>query len=60
VLDLVGFVLRLTGRLVGFAIGLVLLVIGGMLTITVILAPIGLPLLIVGFLLMVRSVITVF
>jgi hypothetical protein len=58
--DLVAFLLRLTGRLIGFAIGLIMLAIGGVLCLTVILIPIGFPLLVVGFLLMVRSVFTIF
>lgn len=58
--DLIAFVLRLTGRLVGFTVGLILVAVGGVLTLTVILLPIGLPLLVVGFLLMVRSVFTIF
>lgn len=58
--DLVAFLLRLTGRLIGFAIGMVLLVVGGLLTITIVLAPIGLPLVAVGFLLMIRAVFTIF
>jgi hypothetical protein len=52
--------LRLTGRLIGFTVGLILVAVGGVLTLTVILLPIGLPLLVVGFLLMVRSVFTIF
>ncbi|HUF71160.1 MAG TPA: hypothetical protein VMM79_21100 [Longimicrobiales bacterium] len=58
--DLIAFVLRLTGRLIGFTVGLILVAVGGVLTLTVILLPIGLPLLVVGFLLMVRSVFTIF
>lgn len=54
--DLVAFVLRLTGRLIGFAVGLVLLIVGGVLTLTIVLVPIGLPLVVVGFLMMLRSV----
>lgn len=54
--DLIAFLLRLTGRLVGFAVGLVLLVLGGILTLTIVLAPIGVPVLIMGFLIMVRAV----
>lgn len=54
--DLVAFVLRLTGRLVGAVIGLLLLVIGLALSITVILIPIGAPLAILGFLLLLRSI----
>jgi hypothetical protein len=54
--DLVAFVLSLTGRLVGAVVGLLLLVIGLALSITVILIPIGVPLAIVGFLLVLRSI----
>ena len=54
--DLVAFVLSLTGRLVGAVVGLLLLVIGLALSITVILLPIGVPLAIVGFLLVLRSI----
>ena len=39
--DLLAFVLRLTGRLVGVLISLVLLVLGAVLTMTVVGAPIG-------------------
>jgi hypothetical protein len=55
VLDLIAFCLRLTGRFVGFAIGLVLLVIGGILTLTIVLAPIGIPILIIGLLVIIRA-----
>lgn len=58
--DLIAFLLRLTGRLIGFAVGLIMVAIGGVLCLTVILIPIGVPLLVVGFLLMIRSVFTIF
>lgn len=58
--DLLAFVLRLTGRLLGFTSGMLLLVIGGVLTLTVILVPVGVPLIIVGFLLIVRSLFAAF
>jgi len=54
--DLVAFVLGVTGRIVGGVVGFLLLVVGLLLTVTVILAPIGVPLILVGFLLLVRSV----
>jgi hypothetical protein len=54
--DLIAFVLSLTGRLIGAVVGLLLLVIGLGLSITVILIPIGVPLAIVGFLLVLRSI----
>jgi len=54
--DLLAFILRLTGRVVGALMALALLTIGALLTLTVILAPIGIPVFIVGLLLLVRSV----
>ena len=54
--DLLAFTLRLTGRVVGSLMALALLMIGSLLTLTVILAPIGIPVFIVGLLLLVRSV----
>jgi len=47
--------LGLTGRLVAGVIGLVLLVLGVLLTLTVIGAIIGIPMIIAGILLLVRS-----
>jgi hypothetical protein len=49
-------ILKLTGRMVGAIIGLVLMIIGIILTVTVVGAPVGIPLLIVGFLLTLRSI----
>ena len=49
------FILELTGRMLGAILGFVLLVVGAILTITVIAAPIGIPLAIFGFLLILRS-----
>jgi len=49
-------ILKLTGRLVGAIIGLVLMIIGIILTVTVIGAPVGIPVLIIGFLLTIRSI----
>ncbi|MGD8279304.1 MAG: hypothetical protein PVH00_14805 [Gemmatimonadota bacterium] len=53
--DLLAFVLRLTGRLVAGVIGLVLLTGGGLLSFTIVGAPLGIPLAIVGLLLLFRS-----
>jgi hypothetical protein len=53
--DFLAFILRLTGRLVAAIIGLVLMVIGVLLTMTVVGAPIGIPLILLGFLLLIRS-----
>ena len=52
---LVTGILELTGRLVAAIIGIVLMIVGLVLTLTVIGAIIGIPLLIFGFMLMVRS-----
>ncbi len=48
-------ILKLTGRVVGAIIGLVLMIVGIILTVTVVGAPVGIPVLIVGFLLTLRS-----
>ncbi len=53
---LLNLVFQLTGRLICAAIGLVLLIIGIVLTVTIVGGIIGIPLLIFGFLLLVRSI----
>ncbi len=53
--DLLAFILKLTGRLVAAVLGLVLMIVGLVLTVTLIAAPVGIPLIIFGFLLMVRG-----
>ena len=52
---LVTTLLKLVGRIVLFVIGLVLMIVGGLLTATVVGMFIGIPLLLVGLLLAVRS-----
>jgi len=52
---LVTGILELTGRLVAAILGLLLMVVGVVLTATVIGAILGIPLLIFGFMLMLRS-----
>ena len=52
---LVTAILELTGRLVAGVLGLALVVAGGLLTATVVGAPVGIPLLLLGFLLVARS-----
>jgi uncharacterized membrane protein (DUF106 family) len=52
---LISMVFDLTGRLIGAVLGLVLLITGLILTVTVVGAIIGIPLLILGLLLMIRS-----
>jgi hypothetical protein len=48
-------IIALTGRLVGAVLGLVLMVVGVLATLTVVGAIIGIPLIIFGFLLLMRS-----
>ena len=52
---LMGFVFELTGRFVAIIIGLALLVVGTLLSATVILSIIGVPLMVFGLLLVVRG-----
>jgi hypothetical protein len=54
--NLLTWILNLTGRIVAGVIGFVLMIVGIVLTITIIGAPIGIPLIVFGFMLMVRSV----
>lgn len=54
--DLIGFVLSLTGALIGFIVGLVLCCIGVALCLTVIGAVPGVPLVILGGGLMLKSI----
>ena len=56
VLNLVEWIIKLTGRLVAAAIGLVLCIVGFVLTVLIIGAPVGIPLMVFGFLLMVRGI----
>jgi hypothetical protein len=53
--DLLAFILKLTGRIVAALLGLLLMIAGVALTVTVVGAPLGLPLAIFGFLLMIRG-----
>jgi hypothetical protein len=48
-------ILELTGRLVAVVLGLLLMVGGGLLTATVVGAPVGIPLALFGFLLLLRG-----
>ena len=52
---LVVWIIEVTGRLVGAILGLVLMIVGVVLTITVVGAIIGIPLIIFGFMLVIRS-----
>jgi hypothetical protein len=53
--DLVVWIVSLTGRLIAVVLGLVFLLVGGILTATVIGAIIGIPLAIFGFMLIMRG-----
>jgi len=53
---LLGFILELTGRILGIVIGLVLVIVGIIVTITVVGAVVGIPLITLGLLLMVRGI----
>lgn len=52
---LVVWIIEATGRLIGAILGLVLMIVGVILTITLIGALVGIPLIIFGFMLVVRS-----
>ena len=52
---LVIWIIEVTGRLVGAILGLVLMIVGVVLTITVVGAIVGIPLIIFGFMLTIRS-----
>lgn len=53
--QLVTFILGMTGRLLAVVLGFVLLIVGLLLTLTLIGAIVGIPMLIVGFALIVRG-----
>jgi hypothetical protein len=55
IIDLVTSIIKLTGRLIAAVIGLVLLILGIIICMTVVGAIIGVPLVIFGFLLIVRG-----
>jgi len=52
---LVTFVLRATGRLLCGVLGLALMIVGAVLSLTVVGAPVGVPLVLLGVLLVVRA-----
>jgi hypothetical protein len=52
---LVVWIIEATGRLIGAVLGLVLMIVGVVLTLTVIGAIVGIPLIIFGFMLTIRS-----
>ncbi len=52
---LIAGIVELTGRLVAVVLGFVLMLVGGILTVTVIGAIVGIPMLIIGFLLALKG-----
>jgi hypothetical protein len=52
---LLTWIVRLTGRLIAIVLGFAMIIIGAVLSITVVLLPLGLPLIIFGFLLVMRG-----
>ncbi len=53
---LVTFVLEATGRILCGAIGLILMIAGTVLALSIVGAPVGIPLAVVGFLLLARAI----
>jgi hypothetical protein len=54
--DLLAFILGLTGRLVLGILGVALMIVGLVLTLTLIAAPVGIPFLVIGLLMVFRSI----
>jgi hypothetical protein len=54
--NLIAWIIQLTGRFIAAVLGLVLMIVGVILTVTLIGAVVGLPLIVLGFLLMIRSI----
>jgi hypothetical protein len=54
--NLVAWILSLTGRLVAAVLGLVFMIVGAILTVTVVGSVVGIPMIVFGFLLMLRSI----
>lgn len=56
ILKLVEWIVRVTGRIVAAAIGLVIMIVGTVLIVTIIAAPIGAPMVFFGLVLMIRGI----
>jgi hypothetical protein len=54
--DLIAWIVQFTGRIVAAVLGLVLMIVGVLLTVTIVGAIAGIPLIVLGFMLMVRSI----
>lgn len=56
IFNLISGIINLTGRFIGIVLGMVLMMLGLVATITIIGGIIGIPLIIFGFLLMIKSI----
>ncbi len=56
IFEFIEWILRITGRLVAAIIGLVIMIVGCVLTLTIVAAPIGMPMIVFGLVLMVRGI----
>ena len=56
IFELVEWILRMTGRLVAAVIGLAIMIVGFVLIMTIIAAPIGAPMIIFGLVLMIHGI----
>jgi hypothetical protein len=54
--NLLSAILNLTGRLIAGVLGLAVMIVGVVLTILVVTAPLGIPLIVFGLLLLIRSI----
>ena len=52
---LLTLILNLTGRLIAVILGLVLMIVGAILIITIVALPIGIPIAVIGFLMVLRG-----
>lgn len=56
VFDFIEWTLRISGRFIAAILGLAIMIVGIVFTITIIAAPLGLPMLMFGFVLMLRGI----
>lgn len=56
IIDLVTFIIGITGKLIGSVIGLVIMILGMIFTVTLVGAIIGIPIIIFGFLIMIKAI----
>jgi hypothetical protein len=54
--NLLAFILNITGRVLATILGVLLMIVGMILTMTVAAAPVGIPIAILGLLLLIRSI----